>query len=44
MELLVPQARAVGGRDEANDAGVSMVSNAENPLGKEFLPLLLELL
>jgi len=44
VELLASQARAVGGRDEANDAGVSMTTNAENPLGKAFFPLLLELL
>lgn len=44
MELLASQARAVGRRDEANDAGVSMVKlvHAENPLGKAFLSLLLE--
>ena len=39
MELLASQARAVGGRDEANDAGVSMVNHAENLLGKAFFSL-----
>ena len=44
MELLASQARAIGGRDEANDAGVSMVNHAENLLEKHSFLYLLQLL
>lgn len=39
MELLASEARAVGGRDEANDVGLSIVNHTENPLEKAFLSL-----